>query len=183
MSAEITLTELSKMYGYSLPAVTKWKERGLPFNSNTRRCPRDLAIKWILTNIINPLREVDVQAQIQQEKLRKARGEADAIERENQEAMNLLIPVGYVEQELAEYCGKVKQTILQIATIDALEILESATDQKTLKNKLREIIERRLNEVGDLFENADFGEDEEEELPLMDEPEQEPEEDDEFDVS
>ncbi|HFI1739649.1 TPA: hypothetical protein ACGPKV_004865 [Escherichia coli] len=184
MSAEITLTELSKMYGYSLPAVTKWKERGLPFNSNTRRCPRDLAIKWILTNIINPLREVDVQAQIQQEKLRKARGEADAIERENQEAMNLLIPVGYVEQELAEYCGKVKQTILQIATIDALEILESATDQKTLKNKLREIIERRLNEVGDLFENADLGEDEEEELPLMDEPEeQEPEEDDEFDVS
>ncbi|CTV80334.1 hypothetical protein ABFZ56_004774 [Escherichia coli] len=183
MSAEITLTELSKMYGYSLPAVTKWKERGLPFNSNTRRCPRDLAIKWILTNIINPLREVDVQAQIQQEKLRKARGEADAIERENQEAMNLLIPVGYVEQELAEYCGKVKQTILQIATIDALEILESATDQKTLKNKLREIIERRLNEVGDLFENADLGDDEEEELPLIDEPEQEPEEDDEFDVS
>ncbi|EHW5038720.1 terminase small subunit [Escherichia coli] len=183
MSAEITLTELSKMYGYSLPAVTKWKERGLPFNSNTRRCPREKAITWVIENIISPLREVDVQAQIQQEKLRKARGEADAIERENQEKMNLLIPVGYVEQELAEYCGKVKQTILQIATIDALEILESATDQKTLKNKLREIIERRLNEVGDLFENADLGEDEEEELALIDEPEQEPEEDDEFDVS
>lgn len=184
MSTEITLTELSKMYGYSLPAVTKWKERGLPFNSNTRRCPREKAIAWVIENIISPLREVDVQAQIQQEKLRKARGEADAIERENQEAMNLLIPVGYVEQELAEYCGKVKQTILQIATIDALEILESATDQKTLKNKLREIIERRLNEVGDLFENADLGEDEEEELALIDEPEeQEPEEDDEFDVS
>lgn len=183
MSAEITLTELSKMYGYSLPAVTKWKERGLPFNSNTRRCPREKAITWVIKNIISPLREVDVQAQIQQEKLRKARGEADAIERENQEAMNLLIPVGYIEQQLAEYCGKVKQTILQIATIDALEILESANDQKTLKNKLREIIERRLNEVGDLFENADLGEDEEEELPLMDEPEQEPEEDDEFDVS
>ncbi|HAX5197903.1 TPA: terminase small subunit [Escherichia coli] len=183
MSTEITLTELSKMYGYSLPAVTKWKERGLPFNSNTRRCPREKAIAWVIENIISPLREVDVQAQIQQEKLRKARGEADAIERENQEAMNLLIPVGYVEQELAEYCGKVKQTILQIATIDVLEVLESATDQKTLKNKLREIIERRLNEVGDIFENADLGEDEEEELPLTEESEQEPEEDDEFDVS
>ncbi|EMW8151514.1 hypothetical protein AADU04_RS20950, partial [Escherichia coli] len=46
-----------------------------------------------------------------------------------------------------------------------------------------EIIERRLNEVGDLFENADLGEDEEEELPLMDEQEEETEEDDEFDVS
>ncbi|HDX4381685.1 TPA: hypothetical protein ROG66_003648 [Escherichia coli] len=183
MSAEITLTELSKMYGYSLPAVTKWKERGLPFNSNTRRCPREKAITWVIENIISPLREVDVQAQIQQEKLRKARGEADALERENQEKMNLLIPLGYIEQQLAEYCGKVKQTILQIATIDALEILESATDQKTLKNKLREIIERRLNEVGDLFENADLGEDEKEELALIDEPEQEPEEDDEFDVS
>ncbi|MGT3947707.1 hypothetical protein ACVTMM_05660 [Escherichia coli] len=137
-----------------------------------------------IKNIINPLKETTVKEQIDVEKLRRERALADAAERENQEAMNLLIPVGYVEQQLAEYCGKVKTTILQICTIDVLEILESASDQKTLKNKLREIIERRLNEVGDLFENADLGEDEEEELALMDEPEeQEPEEDDEFDVS
>ncbi|EFI6134810.1 hypothetical protein [Escherichia coli] len=184
MKEELTLTEISRLYGYTINAAKKWLERGLPYNTNSRRVPAKEGTEWVLKNIINPLKETTVKEQIDVEKLRRERALADAAERENQEAMNLLIPVGYVEQELAEYCGKVKQTILQIATIDALEILESATDQKTLKNKLREIIERRLNEVGDLFENADLGEDEEEELPLMDEPEeQEPEEDDEFDVS
>ncbi|EHK0928554.1 hypothetical protein AADD53_005231 [Escherichia coli] len=186
MKEELTLTEISRLYGYTINAAKKWQERGMPFNTNTRRVPAKEGTEWVLKNIINPLKETSIKEQIDVEKLRRERALADAAERENQEAMNLLIPVGYVEQELAEYCGKVKQTILQIATIDALEILESATDQKTLKNKLREIIERRLNEVGDLFENADLGEDEEEELPLMDEPEEqepEPEEDDEFDVS
>ncbi|MEF9771165.1 hypothetical protein RBH52_21800 [Escherichia coli] len=186
MKEELTLTEISRLYGYSLNGGGKrWLERGLPMNTHTRRVPAKEGTEWVLKNIINPLKQTSIKEQIDVEKLRRERALADAAERENQEAMNLLIPVGYVEQELAEYCGKVKQTILQIATIDALEILESATDQKTLKNKLREIIERRLNEVGDMFENAELGEDEdEEELPLMDEPEQEEsEEDDEFDVS
>ncbi|EFJ3452903.1 hypothetical protein G5I55_004917 [Escherichia coli] len=185
MKEELTLTEISRLYGYTINAAKKWQERGMPFNTNTRRVPLKEGTEWIAKNIISPLRETTVKEQIDVEKLRRERALADAAERENQEAMNLLIPVGYVEQELAEYCGKVKQTILQICTIDALEILESATDQKTLKNKLREVIERRLNEVGDMFENAELGEDEdEEELPLMDEPEQEEsEEDDEFDVS
>ncbi|EES1677634.1 hypothetical protein ABQM50_002994 [Escherichia coli] len=184
MKEELTLTEISRLYGYTLNGGGKrWLERGLPYNTNKRRVPAKEGCDWVLKNVINPLKQTSIKEAIDQERLRRERAMADAAERENQEAMNLLIPVGYIEQQLAEYCGKVKQTILQIATIDALEILESATDQKTLKNKLREIIERRLNEVGDLFENADLGEDEEEELPLMDEPEQEPEEDDEFDVS
>ncbi|GDU98388.1 hypothetical protein BvCmsSIP024_03463 [Escherichia coli] len=183
MKEELTLTEISRLYGYTINAAKKWQERGMPFNTNTRRVPAKEGTEWVLKNIINPLKETSIKEQIDVEKLRRERALADAAERENQEAMNLLIPVGYVEQELAEYCGKVKQTILQIATIDVLEVLESATDQKTLKNKLREIIERRLNEVGDIFENADLGEDEEEELPLTEESEQEPEEDDEFDVS
>lgn len=186
MKEELTLTEISRLYGYTINAAKKWQERGMPFNTNTRRVPLKEGTEWIAKNIISPLRETTVKEQIDVEKLRRERALADAAERENQEAMNLLIPVGYVEQQLAEYCGKVKTTILQICTIDALEILESATDQKTLKNKLREIIERRLNEVGDMFENAELGEDEdEEELPLMDEPEEqeESEEDDEFDVS
>ena len=181
MKEELTLTEISRLYGYTINAAKKWQERGMPFNTNTRRVPAKEGTEWVLKNIINPLKETSIKEQIDVEKLRRERALADAAERENQEAMNLLIPVGYVEQELAEYCGKVKTTILQICTIDVLEILESASDQKTLKNKLREIIERRLNEVGDLFENADLGDDEEEELPLTEE--QEPEEDDEFDVS
>lgn len=181
MSQEVTLTELSKMYGYSLPAVQKWRDRGLPYNTNTRRCPRDRAIAWILENIINPLREVDIQAQIQQEKLRKARGEADAIELKNRQEKNSLIPIAYVESALAGFCGDVRQTMMQIATVDTLEILESATDQRTLKEKLKDIISKRLNEVGDLMLSPDldaydeYSEDEEQ-------PEQ-IEESDEFEIS
>lgn len=187
MSAEITLTELSKMYGYSLPAVQKWRDRGLPYNTNTRRCNKDKAIAWVLENIINPLREVDVQAQIQQERLRKARGEADAIELKNRTELNDLIPVGYVETVLAGFCSEVRQTMMQVATVDTLKILEAATDQRTLKETLKDIISARLNEIGDIMISPDldaydeYSEDEE-----YKEPESEPveeQEDDEFDVS
>lgn len=184
MSEEITLTELSKMYGYSLPAVQKWKERGLPFNTNTRRVPKEKGIKWVLENIINPLREVDVQAQIQQEKLRKARGEADAIELKNRTELNDLIPVAYVESVLTGFCGNVRQTMMQIATTNTLEILEAATDQKTLKEKLHEIISQRLNEVGDILLKADIDEyDEYSEDTPADQESQESQEEPEFDIS
>lgn len=151
MNEEITLTELGKTYGYSVQAVMKWKERGMPYNTNTRRAPKEKAIAWILENIINPLREVDVQAQIQQEKLRKARGEADAIELKNRVELNDLIPLAYVEAALSGFCSEVRQTMMQIATVDTLTILEAATDQRTLKEKLRDIIGARLNEIGDIM--------------------------------
>ncbi|ECO7733829.1 terminase small subunit [Salmonella enterica] len=151
MNEEVTLTELGKTYGYSVQAVMKWKERGMPYNTNTRRAPKEKAIAWILENIINPLREVDVQAQIQQEKLRKARGEADAIELKNRVDLNDLIPLSYVEAALSGFCSEVRQTMMQIATVDTLTILEAATDQRTLKEKLRDIIGARLNEIGDIM--------------------------------
>ncbi|EJJ0330718.1 hypothetical protein NI508_000005 [Salmonella enterica] len=153
MKEEITLSELAKTYGYSVPAVMKWKERGMPYNTNTRRAPKEKAIAWVLENIINPLREVDIQSQIAQEKLRKARGEADAIELKNRVELNDLIPLAYVESALAGFCGEVKQSIMQIPTIHALEIMESAVDQKTLKDKLKEILSERLNEIGDIMLN------------------------------
>lgn len=182
MTEEVTLTELSKTYGYSLQAVQKWRDRGLPFNTNTRRAPKKQAIEWILANIINPLREVDIQAQIQQEKLRKARGEADAIELKNRTELNDLIPVGYVEAALSGFCSAVRQSMMQIATTDCLAIMEAATDQRTLKEKLKDIISARLNEIGDVMlspeldEYDEYSEDEEHQ-------EEEPEQEDEFDVS
>lgn len=173
MKEEITLTELSKTYGYTLNAAKKWLERGLPYNTNTRRVPKEKGCEWVLTNIINPLKQTSVKEQIDQERLRRERAIADTAERENRVAMNNLIPVEYVEQELADYCGKVKQTMMQIYTSDILEIMESAIDQKTLKDKLREIITRRLNEVGDAFENADPKEYEDEEIQVEESQEEE----------
>ncbi|OKT53622.1 hypothetical protein [Escherichia coli] len=185
MTQEVTLTELSKMYGYSLPAVQKWRDRVLPYNTNPRRCPRDRAITWVIENIISPLREVDVQAQIQQERLRKARGEADAIELKNRTELNDLIPVGYVETVLAGFCGDVRQTMMQVATVDTLKIMEAATDQRTLKETLKDIISARLNEIGDIMISPDldaYDEYSEDEEVKQEEPEEE-QEDDEFDVS
>ncbi|WP_097742883.1 hypothetical protein [Escherichia coli] len=179
MTQEVTLTELSKMYGYSLQAVQKWRDRGLPYNTNTRRCPKDKAIAWIVDNIISPLREVDVQAQIQQEKLRKARGEADAIELKNRQEQNTLIPLSYVEAALSGFCSSVRQSMMQIATVDVLKVLEAATDQRTLKETLKDIISARLNEIGDVMLSPDL---DEYDIYSEDEEQQEPE-DDEFDVS
>ncbi|EAT4181278.1 hypothetical protein BHH47_00280 [Salmonella enterica] len=154
MTEEITLTELAKFYGVSQPAVKKWvTERGMPYNTNTRRAPKEKAIEWIKVNILEPLRSTDVREQIQIEKLGKARAERIAAEMDNREKMNTLIPVSYVEAALAGFCGEVKQTILQIPTIHNLEILEAATDPKTLKNKLRDILTERLNAIGDIMLN------------------------------
>ncbi|EAS0488571.1 hypothetical protein FD680_00035 [Salmonella enterica] len=182
MKEEITLTELSRLYGFTLNAAKRWIDRGLPYNTHTRRVPKDKGVAWVLENVINPLKQTSVKEQIDLERLRRERALATAAEMDNREKMNNLIPVSYVEQELAEYCGRVKQTLLQIATIDNLEILEAATDQKALKEKLREVITRRLNEVGDMFENADPNESEEdeEEIELTDIQEEETED---FDLS
>ncbi|EAZ2866600.1 hypothetical protein H7P34_002127 [Salmonella enterica] len=157
MSEEITLTELAKFYGVSQPAVKKWvTERGMPYNTNTRRAPKDKAIEWIKINILDPLRTTDVREQIQIEKLGKARAERIAAEMDNREKMNSLIPISYVEAVLAGFCGEVKQSLLQIPTIHNLEILEAATDQKTLKEKLKEIITERLNAIGDIMLKPDL---------------------------
>lgn len=182
MKEEITLTELSRLYGFTLNAAKRWIDRGLPYNTHTRRVPKDKGVAWVLENVINPLKQTSVKEQIDIQRLRRESALALAAEMDNREKMNNLIPVSYVEQELAEYCGRVKQTLLQIATIDNLEILEAATDQKALKEKLREVITRRLNEVGDMFENADPNESEEdeEEIELTDIQEEETED---FDLS
>ncbi|EBH0213312.1 hypothetical protein F8Y18_14505 [Salmonella enterica] len=183
MKEEITLTELSKTYGYTINAAKKWVERGMPFNTNTRRVPKEKGVAWVLENVINPLKQTSVKEQIDIERLRRERALATAAEMDNREKMNNLIPISYVEQELAEYCGKVKQTLLQIAVIDNLEILEAATDQKTLKEKLREVITRRLNEVGDMLANIEPSECEEDDIEVELTEESAEEETEEFDLS
>lgn len=35
MKEELTLTEISRLYGYTINAAKKWQERGMPFNTNT----------------------------------------------------------------------------------------------------------------------------------------------------
>ena len=50
MSQEVTLTELSKMYGYSLPAVQKWRDRVKDLEPLLRRAPQwsDAQVRQLL---------------------------------------------------------------------------------------------------------------------------------------
>lgn len=51
--------------------------------------------------------------------------------------------------------------MLQIATTQTQQILEAATDTRTLKSVLAEIINERLNEVGQVMKSGKFLDDEE----------------------
>ncbi|PEH74274.1 terminase small subunit [Edwardsiella tarda] len=155
---KVTATELANRYGYSVQAVKKWIERGLPFDSNERKYPEKEATEWILKNIIEPLKQVDVREQIDQERLRKERAIASREELKLQEESNRLIPLAYVSTVLSKFVGDIRQTMLQIATVDTIEILEAAGSQKELKEKLREVIDKRLNEVGDIMVNPNLDE-------------------------
>lgn len=158
MSDFITATEIARRYGYSIQAVNKWKERGLPFDSHHKKFPAEKATTWVLENVINPLKQTNIKEQIDRERLRRERAVASREELKLREESGLLIPVSYVENAMSQYLTHIKQTMLQIATTNSLEILESATDQATLKEKLKEVISNRLNECGDFLLSQDLNE-------------------------
>ncbi|WP_311750759.1 hypothetical protein [Proteus columbae] len=158
MSDLITATEIARRYGYTIQAVNKWRERGLPYDTHHKKFPADKATAWILENVINPLKQTSVKEQIDRERLRRERAVASREELKLREESGLLIPVSYVETVMTQYLSQIKQTMLQVATTNTLEILESATDQATLKEKLKEVISNRLNECGDFLLSQDLNE-------------------------
>ncbi|EDA3265504.1 hypothetical protein A4L30_10640 [Salmonella enterica subsp. enterica serovar Bovismorbificans] len=151
MNEELTLTELAKFYGFTQPAVRKWVERGMPYNTNTRRCPKEKAVVWINENILNPLKQTSVKEEIDRAKLRRELAVAAQEETKVREQLNNLIPVAYVETVLTAFCSDIRQSIMQIPAIHSLELLEAASDQRTLKEALTRILSERLNEIGEIM--------------------------------
>ncbi|MCR3701894.1 hypothetical protein ACM6O4_13990 [Citrobacter portucalensis] len=155
----ITKSQVAKRYGYDLKSVSKWMtERGADqcWSTDQRKFREPESTQWVIDNILNPLRTVDNKEAMDQAKLRKLNAEARIVEMSAREKAGSLIPVPFVVAALAKYCSMVRTSMLQIATTQTQHILEAATDTRTLKQVLTEVITERLTELGSVMYSGAF---------------------------
>lgn len=159
----ITMTEMAKRYGYTLNAVKSWRTSGLPYDEKLRGIPEEEGTRWIVKNIIEVMRNTSVKEALDLAKLREQEAKADLAQYAAQEKSQELISVLVVQAALNQYCQKFKDTVRLIPSRHSIDILESATDVSSVKEKLREILDQSLLEIGDLMinEQPDFDEPEE----------------------
>lgn len=158
-----TKSTIAKRYGFDIKTVSNWMtERGADscWCSDKRKFREPEITEWVVKNIITPLREVDNKELMDQAKLRKLDAEARIMEMKARETANSLIPVQLVEASVSKFSSMVRTSMLQIATTQAQPILEAATDTRTLKRVLAEIINERLDEVGQVMKSGEFLSDE-----------------------
>ncbi|MGQ5713866.1 hypothetical protein ACUIJ3_06945 [Enterobacter cloacae] len=159
----LTKSQVAKRYGFDMKSVTDWmNERGADFCwcSDKRKFREPEITEWVVKNIITPSREVDNIELMDQAKLRKLDAEARIMEIKARETANSLVPVQLVEASASKFSSMVRTSMLQIATTQAQPILEAATDTRTLKRVLAEIINERLDEVGQVMKSGEFLNDE-----------------------
>lgn len=110
----------------------------------------------MVSNIIQPLRTVDNKEAMDQAKLRKLDAEARIMEMKARETAGTLIPVQLVESSISKFSSLVRTAMLQIATTQAQQIIEAATDTRSIKKFMNQIITERLNEISQQMVNGDF---------------------------
>lgn len=157
---KISIRTLAKQYGYDESTVRSWVLKGMPMDTdyNTR--------KWIVDNILKPLRNTNIKEQIEQERLQKLTTERQLAELELQEKLEHVLNTEYVEQVLTAYLFQIKTTIRSIPNKIYLELF-AMTDAKDLRDRLKEVIDTHLYQLGKM--EFELPEDEE----ILDEPEQE----------
>lgn len=155
-----TWQEIADRFGVEHSTVSRiWSGKGLDIN-----WPKKLVDDWLLTNVIEPLRNGDTKGQIQKATLRKLETEADIKELELRTASGELIPVSLVQQTLSHYFYQMRQVLRSIPASSYVELFESA-DALELKMKLQEKIDRQLEEIGQYEYEGTY----EEQLPEDDE--------------
>lgn len=159
----ISLNQLGKQYGYDESTVRQWRDKGMPCGEGV---DESVTRAWIVQNIIRPLRETDIKEQIEQERLKKLKAEASLSELELMEKENVVVNTEYVEQVLTAYLFQIKTTIRSIPNKIYLELF-AMTDAKYLRDRLKEVIDTHLYQLGEM--EFELPEDEE----IFDEPEQE----------
>ncbi|MEG1090065.1 MAG: hypothetical protein RSE38_02000 [Acinetobacter sp.] len=155
----ITKSQVAKRYGFDLKSVSNWMtERGADqcWSTDQRKFREPEITQWVIDNILTPLRTVDNKEAMDQAKLRKLDAEARIVEMTAREKAGSLIPVPFVEAALAKYCSMVRTSMLQIATTQTQQLLEAATDTRTLKRVLTEVITQRLTEIGSVMDSGAF---------------------------
>ncbi|EPH0465576.1 hypothetical protein MMB85_004476 [Klebsiella quasipneumoniae] len=138
-----TWQEIADRFGVENSTVSRiWSGKGLDIN-----WPRRLVDDWLLTNIIEPLRNGDTKGQIQKATLRKLEAEADMKELELRELSGELINVAEIELLLSQYFSSVRQVLRSIPASSYVELFESH-DAIELKTRLQEKIDESLEEIG-----------------------------------
>jgi len=149
--AIVTLSDLAHRYGYSFNAVKSWRAEGLPFDDVKKSCIESEATRWIVENKINPMRNMSVKDEMDREKLREQKAKSDMAEYASFKESGQLISTEQVQSALNQYLTKFKDVIRLIPNEKAVEVMEAAIDQSSTKEKLAEIINHALTEIGDLL--------------------------------
>lgn len=141
----ISYSELSRRYGYDVSVISReWVSKGLDCTkSEAEIC------QWIRTNIIDALRNTNVKDQIEKEKLAKIMAERELTEIELAEKRETIITTNYVEQVLTAYLFQIKNTIRSIPNKVYLELF-AMEDAKDVRDKLREVIDQQLYDLGEM---------------------------------
>lgn len=139
---KVNISQLAIKYGYDESTVRSWRDvRNMPVDTEENAC------KWIVLNILKPLRDSNVQERIQQERLKKMAAEAATAEIELEERLGNLIDLSYLEQSLSEYFSQMKNYLRSIPQKYYLELFE-CQDALELRELLQNIIDDVLNEIG-----------------------------------
>ncbi|WP_413502237.1 hypothetical protein [Serratia proteamaculans] len=145
-AATITYQAIANRYGYDISTVSRdWRNKGLDITK-----PESEINKWIIENVIQPLKsDKSTKEQIEKERLRDLTATANIKELDELERRGELISVSMVESELAKYFHQFKSIMRSIPSSEYLKLFESK-DAITLKNKLQEVIDNALREIGTL---------------------------------
>lgn len=148
----ISLRTIAKQYGYDESTVRQWRDKGMPIGDdidehNTR--------EWIVQNVLKPLRETDINEQIQRERLRKLQAEADLAEAEVRVKTGELMEASTVERELSQYFKTMRDYIRTLPNRVYQELHEQV-DALTVKRILLERIDETLNEIGKMTLEGKF---------------------------
>ncbi|RYM64679.1 MULTISPECIES: hypothetical protein [Serratia] len=142
----ITYQTIADRYGYDISTVSRdWKSRGLDITKSEMEINQ-----WIVQHIVSPLRnDESTKVQIEKERLRDLTATANIKELDERERRGELISVSIVEAEFAKYFHQFKSIIRSIPSSEYLKLFESK-NAITLKNKLQEVIDNALREIGSL---------------------------------
>jgi L-lysine 2,3-aminomutase len=144
----ISLRSIAKQYGYDESTVRQWKAKGMPQQEEEAR-------EWIIEHVLKPLRETDLNEQIQRERLRKLQAEADLSEAEVQKSIGNLLDAEQVEQELSKYFKTLRDYIRTLPNRVHHELHEQE-NALNVKRVLLQRIDEVLNEIGQMTLEGSF---------------------------
>lgn len=137
---------LVSRYGFDQGVVSRWiSERGLDMSWLEPQIN-----KWVVENIITPMRKADVQLKNEktQEEIRLTRARADQQEIETLKSKGEMVLVNDVADSLAQYCLQFKTAIRNLPLNIYLELAEIGDDPLAMKILLSTRIDEVLEELG-----------------------------------